>query len=63
MARPTIELVAPKMKTAAVVITDNIERRPLEYRDLFALLEDATNGFATMTLPFDGGLEMSVKRS
>jgi predicted O-methyltransferase YrrM len=61
MARPTIELVAPKMRTGAVVVTDNTEKRPLEYHDLFAFLENAAHGFTTMTLPFDGGLEMSVK--
>jgi predicted O-methyltransferase YrrM len=63
MARPTIELVAPKMKTGAVIVTDNTAMRPSEYHDLFAFLEDASHGFSTLTLPFDGGLEMSVKVS
>jgi predicted O-methyltransferase YrrM len=63
MARPTIELVAPFMRIGATVITDNsIDRRPA-YADLFAFIEDPANGFTSITLPFDGGLEMSVKVS
>lgn len=61
MARPVIELVAPRMRTGAVVVTDNTRRRRAEYADLFAFLGDPANGFSTMTLPFDGGLELSVK--
>jgi predicted O-methyltransferase YrrM len=61
MARPALELVAPKMRTGAVVITDNTDKWRQEYGDLFAYLEKTSNGFTTMTLPFDGGLEMSVK--
>jgi predicted O-methyltransferase YrrM len=61
MARPALELVAPKMRTGAVVITDNTGEWREEYGDLFAYLEKTAHGFTTMTLPFDGGLEMSVK--
>jgi predicted O-methyltransferase YrrM len=61
LARPTLDLVAPRMRTGAVVITDNTGKRRPEYGDLFSYLERAANGFTTMTLPFDGGLEMSVK--
>jgi hypothetical protein len=41
------------------VISDNTERYRGEYADYFAFL--AANGFRTMTLPFDGGLELSVR--
>jgi hypothetical protein len=29
--------------------------------DYFAFLQNPANGFRTMTLPFDGGLEFSVR--
>jgi predicted O-methyltransferase YrrM len=61
MARPTLELVAPKMRKGAVVIADNTAEWRHEYADLFAYLENPDHGFMTMTLPFAGGLEMSVK--
>jgi predicted O-methyltransferase YrrM len=59
MARPALELVTPHLKPGAIVICDNTERYRNEYADYFAFLEQS--GFRTMTLPFDGGLEMSVR--
>jgi hypothetical protein len=62
MARPALELVAPHLKPGAIVICDNTERYRAEYADYFAFLSNPANGFLTMTLPFDGGLEFSVRR-
>jgi predicted O-methyltransferase YrrM len=59
MARPALELVAPHLRPGAIVVCDNTERYRSEYADYFAFL--AANGFRTMTLPFDGGLELSVR--
>jgi predicted O-methyltransferase YrrM len=59
MARPALELVAPHLKRGAIVICDNTVRFRAEYADYFAYLE--SNGFRTMTLPFDGGLELSIR--
>ena len=61
MARPALELVAPHLKRGAIVVCDNTERYRGEYADYFAFLENPANGFRTMTLPFDGGLELSVR--
>jgi predicted O-methyltransferase YrrM len=61
MARPAIELVAPHLKTGAIVVCDNTQRHRDAYADYFAFINDPANGFRTMTLPFDGGLEFSVK--
>jgi predicted O-methyltransferase YrrM len=61
MARPALELVAPHLKPSAIVICDNTERYRAEYADYFAFLNDPANGFLTMTLPFEGGLEFSVR--
>ena len=62
MARPALELVAPHLKPGAIVVCDNTERYRGEYADYFAFLENPANGFRTMTLPFDGGFELSVRR-
>jgi predicted O-methyltransferase YrrM len=59
MARPALELVTPHLRPGAIVIADNTGQYRAEYADYFAFLE--AQGFRTMTLPFDGGLEMSVR--
>ena len=63
MARPALELVTPHLKAGAMVICDNTELHRSAYADYFAFLEDPANGFRTMTLPFNGGLELSVRHS
>src|SRR6266436_3496943 len=57
MARPALELVTPHLRSGAIVISDNTEQYRSEYADYLAFLD--AHGFRTMTLPFDGGLEMS----
>jgi predicted O-methyltransferase YrrM len=59
MARPALELVTPHLRSGAIVISDNTAQYRSEYADYFAFLE--ANRFRTMTLPFDGGLELSVR--
>jgi predicted O-methyltransferase YrrM len=59
MARPALELVTPHLRRGAIVICDNTARYRAEYADYFAFLE--SNSFRTMTLPFDGGLELSIR--
>ncbi len=61
MARPAIELIAPHLRPGAVVIADNTTSHRHPYRLFFEFLEAPENGFRTMTLPFDGGLEFAVK--
>lgn len=61
MARPALELVAPHLKRGAIVICDNTDRYRADYADYFAFLSVPAHGFRTMTLPFDGGLEFSVR--
>ena len=61
MARPALELVTAHLRLGGIVVCDNTERHRSEYADYFAFLEDPANGFRTMTLPFDGGLELSVR--
>jgi predicted O-methyltransferase YrrM len=61
MARSAIELVAPHLRPGAIVICDNTEQYRSDYADYFAFINDPANGFRTMTLPFGGGLELSVR--
>lgn len=61
MARPALELVAPHLRSGAIVICDNTEQYRADYADYFAFIDDPANGFRTMTLPFGGGLELSVR--
>ena len=61
MTRPALELVAPHLRSGAIVVCDNTEKYRGEYADYFAFINDPANGFRTMTLPFKGGLEFSVR--
>jgi predicted O-methyltransferase YrrM len=59
MARTALELVTPHLGSGAIVVCDNTDKYRSDYADYFAFLK--ANGFRTMTLPFDGGLELSVR--
>jgi predicted O-methyltransferase YrrM len=61
MVRPALELTAPQLRPRAVIITDNTGIDRSAYADFFALINDPAQRFGTMTLPFNGGLEMSVR--
>ena len=61
MARPALELVAPRLRDGAVVICDNTEQFRDAYRDYFEFVNDPANKLRTMTLPFEGGLEFTVR--
>jgi len=63
MALPALEIVAPHLRPGAIVVCDNTERHRQAYADYFAFINDPANGFRTMTLPFGGGLELSVRCS
>lgn len=61
MARPTLERVAPRLRPGAIVIADNTNSFRDAYRDYFAFVNDPANGLRTQTLPFEGGLELTVR--
>ena len=61
MARPAIELIAPHLRPGAVVVADNTARVRHTYQAFFDFVEAPANGFKTMTLPFEGGLEFTAK--
>jgi hypothetical protein len=60
MALPTLEIVQPHLRHGAVVVTDNTKMAKSLYKDFLDYLHDEKNGFKTLTLPFSGGLELSI---
>jgi predicted O-methyltransferase YrrM len=61
MARPALALIAPHLREGAVVVCDNTQQFREGYRDYFEFVHDPVNGLRTMTLPFEGGLEFTVR--
>ena len=61
MARPAIELIAPHLGVGAVICADNTGGFEEPYRAYFAFVRDPANRLSTMTLPFQGGFEFTVK--
>jgi predicted O-methyltransferase YrrM len=63
MARPGLELIAPHLRPGSVICADNTAspRAKAGYGDYFAFINNPANGLRTMTLPFEGGLEFTVK--
>ena len=59
MARPALEVVIPHLKSGAIVVCDNTSRFRNRYADYLVAVQ--AHGLRTMTLPFDGGLEFSVR--
>ncbi len=57
LARQVIEIVAPQLRIGAYLMNDNGE---LDYIDF---IRDPANGFLSITLPINGGTELSVKIS
>jgi len=61
MARPALSLIAPHLREGAVVICDNTLQFREAYGEYFDFLQDPRSGLRTMTLPFEGGLEFTVR--
>jgi predicted O-methyltransferase YrrM len=61
MAWPALALVAPHLREGAVVVCDNTLQFRDAYRKYFEFVNDPRNGLRTMTLPFEGGLEFTVR--
>ena len=60
MARPALELLAPRLRAGAIVLTDNVVRFRREYRDYLGYVRDPANGFQSLTSPGNGGIELSI---
>ena len=60
MALPVLRLLTPQLREGAVVLCDNVDRFSREYRRYVAHVQRPTAALS-MTLPFSGGFEMSVR--
>lgn len=58
---PAVRNVAPHLRKGAVIVADNSEQSRRGYRAYFEYIADPANKLVTMTLPFEGGLEMTVR--
>ncbi len=56
-----IEMLAPKMRSGAVVLADNIFTFKKTLRPYVSHMQDRSNGFASVTLPLGHGMEYSVR--
>jgi len=61
VALPALQLVSPHLRPGAIVACDNTEVDLAEYHDYFKFINDPKNQFRTMTVPFEGGFEISVR--
>ena len=61
MARPALALIAPHLRDGSVVVCDNTARFREAYDEYFRFVHDPRNTLRTITLPFDGGLEFTVR--
>jgi predicted O-methyltransferase YrrM len=63
LARPALERIAPQLRLGALVVADNTVQFREAYRDYFDFVNDPGNGLRTLTLPFAGGLELTLKHA
>jgi predicted O-methyltransferase YrrM len=61
MARPALELVAPSLRAGAIVVCDNTVQFRDAYQEYFEFVNDPKNRLRTLTLPFAGGFELTVR--
>ncbi len=61
VALPALECVSPNLRPGAIVACDNTAVDVSEYRDYFEFVYDPRNRFRTMTVPFEGGFELTVR--
>ena len=61
VALPALELVSSSLRPGAIAACDNTAVDAAEYRDNFEFVYDPRNRFRTMTVPFEGGFELTVR--
>ena len=61
VALPALKLVSSSLRPGAIVVCDNTTVDAAEYGDYFEYVNDPKNRFRTMTVPFEGGFELSVR--
>jgi len=58
---PAISNIAPHLRQGGVIVADNTQSARRGYEAYFAYIADQKNRLRTLTLPFAGGLEMTVR--
>jgi len=61
VALPALERVSSSLRRGAIVACDNTTVAADAYRDYFEFVNNPSNRFRTMTIPFQGGLELTVR--
>jgi len=61
VALPALERVSSSLRPGAIVVCDNTISAAEEYQDYFKFVNDPSNRFRTMTVPFQGGFELTVR--
>jgi predicted O-methyltransferase YrrM len=61
LVRPVMDVVAPQLRPGALVVCDNVQIYEREYADYTRLVRDPKNGFRSVLLSHEGGLEISMK--
>lgn len=61
LVRPVIDVVAPQLRPGAMIVCDNVQMYENEYADYTAFVRNPKNGFRSVLLSHEGGLEISIK--
>jgi predicted O-methyltransferase YrrM len=61
VAGPALERVSESLRPGAIVACDNTAVDANEYGEYFEFVNDPRNRFRTMTVPFAGGFELTVR--
>ena len=61
VALPALERVSPRLRPGAIVVCDNTTTHADSYRDYFEFINDPKNCLRTLTLPYEGGFELTVR--
>jgi predicted O-methyltransferase YrrM len=61
LALPALKLLAPKLRSGAIVICDNVRHFAKEFQDYTEFVRDPANGFRSMLWPKQRGMELSVR--
>lgn len=61
VALAALERVSSSLRPGAIVLCDNTTVSADEYGPYFEFVNDPVNRFRTMTVPFEGGFELTVR--
>jgi predicted O-methyltransferase YrrM len=61
VALPALELISSVLRPGAIVVCDNTTIAADAYQGYFEFVNDPKNRFSTMTVPFRGGFELTVR--